>query len=185
MIRIGQHADNLRALQRPFRDAFALTKKLGIEYLETGIYYGEYFVTALDFEPSINLADNPLVYRKMAEEAGITFTQMDCASPMFELVGTTRGLYYTTQAMRFGKELGAVSVATTDRGTAFEGYTEEYAWDYGVKNYTELLKWAESYKMGVNIETHGVYTQNTEFFLKFMKHFESEYLGIFDVRIYI
>jgi len=178
MISVGQHADNFRATAGTFFDAFELSKKLKMDHIEAGTYTGSYFITDLGFEPSINLSDNPLLYRKMADEAGIRFSALDAAAPMFELAGTTRGIYYVTQAMRFGKELGADSILTTDRPAQADFYTREYAWDYGVRNYTELLKWAESYKMSIIIETHGVYTQDADFFMKFMKHFDSEWLGI-------
>jgi len=150
----------------------------GLEHIEVGSYYGMYFVAALGFEPSLNLWDDPLEYKKKADKIGVRFSQVDAASPMFEMNGSMHGLIYTTQAIRYASDLGAKFVDTTDRGAPADFYTKDYAWDYGTKNYGELLKWAENYKIGVNIETHGVYTQDPEFMLKFMKYFESEWLGI-------
>jgi len=150
----------------------------GLEHIEVGSYYGMYFVAALGFEPSLNLWDDPLEYKKKADKIGVRFSQVDAASPMFEMNGSMHGLIYTTQAIRYASDLGAKFVDTTDRGAPADFYTRDYAWDYGVRNYTELLKWAENYKIGVNIETHGVYTQDPEFMIKFMKYFESEWIGI-------
>jgi len=135
-------------------------------------------VAALGYEPSLNLWDDPLEYKKKADKIGVRFSSVDSASPMFEMAGSMHGLLYTTQAIRYASDLGAKRVVTTDRGAPADFYTEGYAWDYGIRNYTELLKWAENYKIGINVETHGVYTQNPEFMIKFMKYFESEYLGI-------
>ena len=177
-IHLGQHADNNRPVCKPFEDSLAQAAKLKLEHIEVGTYYGMYFVAALGYEPSLNLWDDPIEYRKKADAVGIRFSQVDSASPMFEMNGSMHGLLYTTQAIRYAKDLGAKSVDTTDRGTTADFYTEQYAWDYGVRNYAELLKWAKNYKIVVNIETHGVYTQKPEFLLKFMKHFESEWLGI-------
>ena len=178
MICIGQHADNNRAVFGTFEQSLEQARKLGMEHIEIGTYIGEYFITALGFEPSVNLLDDPVIYRKMADAAGIRFSQVDAASPMFEMVGSTRGIYYTTQAIRFAQELGAKSVDTTDRAAEADFYTRDYAWDFGIKNYTELLKWAENHKMVINVETHGVFTQDPEFMIKFMKYFDSEWLGI-------
>ena len=178
MICLGQHADNSRATCAPFEEALAQCEMFGLEHIEVGSYYGMYFVAALGFEPSLNLWDDPLEYKKKADKIGVRFSQVDAASPMFEMAGSMHGLIYTTQAIRYASDLGAKFVDTTDRGAPADFYTKDYAWDFGVKNYTELLKWAANYKIGVNIETHGVYTQDPEFMIKFMKYFESEWIGI-------
>ena len=178
MIIVGQHADNSRGVGQPFEAALAQCEMFNLEHIEVGTYYGMYFVAALGFEPSLNLWDDPLEYRKKADKIGVRFSQVDVASPMFEMAGSMHGLIYATQGIRFASDLGAKFIDTTDRGAPADYYTEEYAWDYGVRNYSELLKWAENYKIGVNIETHGVFTQSPEFMLKFMKYFDSEYLGI-------
>ena len=178
MIILGQHADNSRGVGGTFEDALAQCEMFYLEHIEIGTTLGLYFVAALGYEPSINMMDDPLEYRKKADKIGVRFSQVDAASPMFEMAGSMQGLTYTTQGVRFASDLGAKFVDTTDRGAPADFYTRDYAWDYGVRNYTELLKWAENYKIGINIETHGVYTQDPEFMLKFMSHFESEWLGI-------
>ncbi|MCL2111237.1 MAG: sugar phosphate isomerase/epimerase [Clostridiales bacterium] len=178
MIVLGQHADNCRGVGQPFEASLAQCTMFNLEHIEVGTYYGMYFVAALGYEPSLNLLDDPLEYRKKADKIGVRFSQVDAASPMFEMNGSMQGLMYATQAMRYASDLGAKSIVVTDRGAPADFYTEQYAWDYGVRNHAELLKWAENYKIKVNIETHGVYTQDAEFMLKFLGHFESEWLGM-------
>ena len=178
MIILGQHADNNRGVGSTFEASLAQCEMFGLEHIEIGTTMGLYFVAALGYEPSVNMYDDPLEYKKKADKIGVRFSQVDAASPMFEFAGATQGMLYTTQGIRFASDLGAKSIDTTDRGAPADFYTRDYAWDHGVRNYTELLKWAENYKIVVNIETHGVYTQDAEFMLKFMSHFESEYLGI-------
>ena len=56
--------------------------------------------------------------------------------------------------------------------------TKDEAFKIAVKNYTEILKWAEDYKIIINVEPHGALTTDVEFMLKFLSHFESEYLGL-------
>ena len=178
MIVLGQHADNSRGVGGTFEDALRQCGMFGLEHIEAGTYLGMYFVAALGYEPSLNLWDDPLEYRKKADAIGVRFSQVDAASPMFEMNGSMHGLLYATQAIRYASDLGAKSVVVTDRGAPADFYTEQYAWDYGVRNHAELLKWAENYKIAINVETHGVYTQDPEFMLKFLGHFESEWLGM-------
>ena len=178
MIVLGQHADNSRGVGRTFEDALAQCEMFRLEHIEVGTYIGMYFVAALGYEPSLNLWDDPLEYRKKADKIGVRYSQVDAASPFFEMNGATQGFLYATQAIRFARDLGAKSVVVTDRGAPADFYTEQYAWDHGIRNFTELLKWAENYKIKVNVETHGVFTQDSNFMLKFMKYFDSEWLGI-------
>ncbi len=178
MIHLGQHADNGRGICVNFDFTLKQAAENNLEHIEIGTSSGMYFVQALGYDPSVSLLEDPIAYRKKAEHYGIRFSSVDAASPMFELNGTMYGLQYTTQAIRFADHLGAHSVDTTDRAAAEEGYTREVAWDYGIRNYTELLKWAENYKVRVMVETHGVFTQDADFMQRFMRHFESEYLCI-------
>jgi sugar phosphate isomerase/epimerase len=123
------------------------------------------------------LWDNPIQIRKFTESKGMPVSQIDSASPMMGNMGTMRGVFYTQQAIRFASDLGAKKVDTTDSAIIEDGMTKDEAFKIAVKNYTELLKWAEDYKIIVNVETHGALTNDVEFMLKFFSHFESEYLG--------
>ena len=178
MIILGQHADNNRTISKSFEQSVDLGQKLGLEHIETGVTYGIYYVSTLGYEPSLSMWDNPYYYRRYAEERGMVFSQLDAAYPMFEYMGAAQGYLYMTQAIRFAADLGAKYVDSTDRGVPHPDYPEKVAFDWAVKNFTELLKWAEDFKVGINIETHGVYTQNPEFMLKLFEYFESEYLGM-------
>jgi sugar phosphate isomerase/epimerase len=122
--------------------------------------------------------DNPIYYKKYAEERGMEFSQLDAAYPMFEYMGAAQGYLYMTQAIRYASDIGAKYVDSTDRAVPRAEFPEDVAFDYAVKNYSQILKWCEDFKIGVNLETHGVYTQNPEFMLRLMKHFESEYIGM-------
>jgi len=178
MIILGQHADNNRTISKSFEESVDLGQKLKLEHIETGVTYGIYYVSTLGYEPSLSMWDNPIYYRRYAEERGMVFSQLDAAYPMFEYMGAAQGYLYMTQAIRYASDLGAKFVDSTDRGVPKEEFPEDVAFDYAVKNYREILKWCEDFKIGVNLETHGVYTQNPDFMLKLMKYFESEYLGM-------
>jgi len=178
MIILGQHADNNRTISKSFEQSVDLGQKLKLEHMETGVTYGIYYVSTLGYEPSISMWDNPCYYRKYVEDRGMVFSQLDAAYPMFEYAGAAQGYLYMTQAIRFASDLGAKSIDSTDRGLPDPEYPEKRAFEYAVRNYRELLKWAEDFKVIINIETHGVYTQNPEFMLKLFEYFESEWLGM-------
>ncbi len=178
MIRLGMHTDNLRVLSGSFEAGVELGAKNKLEHIEFGVIYGIYFVQALGYEPSVSLWDNPIQIRKFTESKGMPVSQIDSASPMMGNMGTMRGVFYTQQAIRFASDLGAKKVDTTDSAIIEDGMTKDEAFKIAVKNYSELLKWAEDFKIIVNVETHGALTNDVEFMLKLFSHFESEYLGL-------
>lgn len=177
MIRLGMHADNLRVLSGSFKAGVEMGAKYKLEHLEFGVIYGIYFVQTLGYEPSVSMWENPLEIRKFVESKGMTISQIDSASPMMSTAGSNHGVFYTQQAIRFASHLGAKKVDTTDSAIIEDNMTKEEAFSVAVKNYTQLLKWAEDFKIIVNIETHGALTNDAEFMLKLLSHFESEYLG--------
>ena len=177
MIRLGMHTDNLRTLSDSFEAGVELGAKNKLEHIEFGVIYGIYFIQVLGYEPSVSLWDNPIQIRKFTESKGMPVSQIDSASPMMGNMGTMRGVFYTQQAIRFARDLGAKKVDTTDSAIIEDGMTKDEAFKIAVKNYTELLKWAEDFKIIVNVETHGALTNDVEFMLKLFSHFESEYLG--------
>ena len=178
MIRLGMHTDNLRVLSGSFEAAVELGEKNKLEHIEFGVLYGIYFVQALGYEPSVSIWENPMRVRKFCESKGMPVSQIDAASPMMGNMGTMHGVFYTEQAIRFASDLGAKKVVTTDSAIVEDGMTKDEAFKIAVKNYTELLKWAEDFKVIVNIETHGALTNDLEFMLKLFSYFESEYLGL-------
>jgi len=178
MIKLGMHTDNLRVLSGSFKAAVELGAKNKLEHVEFGVLYGIYFVQALGYEPSVSLWENPIQIRKFVESKGMPVSQIDSASPMMGNMGTMHGVFYTQQAISFASHLGAKKVDTTDSAIVEDGMTKDEAFKIAVKNYTELLKWAEDFKIIINVEPHGALTHDVEFMHKLFSHFESEYLGL-------
>jgi inosose dehydratase len=112
----------------------------------------------------------------LTESKGLRFSQLDAAFPLMDYVGAIYGVRYTQQGIRFASELGCTKVDTTDSAQLAKDLTRDEAFKIAVRNYTEVLKWAEDYKIIVNIEPHGVLTNDVEFMYKLLSHFESEYL---------
>jgi sugar phosphate isomerase/epimerase len=177
MIRLGMHTDNLRVLSGSFKAGVEMGAKYKLEHLEFGVIYGIYFIQSLGFEPSVSMWENPIKIRKYVESKGMDISQIDAAFPIMSTAGSNYGVFYTQQAIRFANHLGCKKVDTTDSANIEDNMTKDEAFKVAVKNYTELLKWAEDFKIIVNIETHGALTNDPEFMLKLLSHFESEYLG--------
>ena len=177
MIKLGMHADNLRVLSGSFKAGVEMGAKYKLEHIEFGVIYGIYFIQALGYEPSVSMWENPIEVRRYVESKGMPVSQIDSAYPIMSTAGTVHGVFYTQQAIRFASHLGAKKVDTTDSAIVEDDMTKDEAFKIAVKNYTELLKWAKDFKVIVNIETHGALTNDSEFMLKLLSHFESEYLG--------
>jgi sugar phosphate isomerase/epimerase len=67
-------------------------------------------------------------------------------------------------------------VDTVDGAFEIEGYTRDEVFKITCENYRQCLSWAEDYKVILNVEPHGPYTNDGEFMLNLFSHFESEYL---------
>ena len=103
-------------------------------------------------------------------------SQIDAAYPMMGPDGSTFGVQYVQQAIRFGAELGSPIVDTTDGPKKIEGYSDEEIFRITCENYRQLLPWAEDYNVIINVEPHGPYTTNGDFMERLLKHFDSEHI---------
>lgn len=175
MMRLGMHADNWRALSGSFMAAIDSAVKHKLDHIEFGVLDGQYFVQAMGYEPSISLKDNPLRIRKICEDRNLKISQIDGAYPLMGFDGAVFGVQYVQQAIRFASDLGCPKVDTTDSGVLYDIPRDE-VFKQAVRNYQECLKWAEDYKIIINIEPHGPYTGDVEFMHKLYNHFESKYL---------
>lgn len=176
MISLGMHADNWRASSGSFETACNTAQKYELEHVEFGIIDGQYFIQAMGYEPSVSLKQNPISIRRFCEERGLRISQIDASYPMMSIAGTTYAIPYVQQSIRFAKELGCPKVDTTDSGNVVSDLSKEEVFKITVQNYKECLKWAEDYKIIINVETHGPYTNDAEFMERLFKYFESEYL---------
>jgi sugar phosphate isomerase/epimerase len=176
-IRLGMHADNWRTRSGSFNDAVESAVKHDLGYLEAGIVDGQFFVTALGYEPSLSLKDNPVPIRRLLEEKGLKLSMVDASYPMFGPQGSFFGVQYACQTIRYAKELGCPKVDSVDSGNAPDMPIDEI-FRITVMNYEEILKWAEDYGIIICIEPHGPYTGNIEFMQRLLSHFESERLRV-------
>ena len=176
MIRLGMHTDNWRTLSGSFETGCESAEKYGLDFVECGIIHGQYFIQAMGYEPSLNLSQNPIAIRRYCDAKGLDISQIDGSYPMMGVDGSTYGVQYVQQSIRFAKDLGCPKVDTTDSGNISQELSKDEVLKITIRNYAECLKWAEDYDIIINIEPHGPYTGDEEFMTKLFEHFESEHL---------
>jgi sugar phosphate isomerase/epimerase len=140
------------------------------------VIHGQYFVNGLCYDPAVSLQSNPRALRRLLDNRGLRVSQIDAAFPLMGPEGSTFGVQYIQQAIRFAAEVGCPIVDTTDGVTRTQGYTDEEVFRITCENYKQCLSWAEDYGIVLNIETHGPYTMNGDFLERLFTHFDSEHL---------
>ncbi|MCG9480018.1 MAG: sugar phosphate isomerase/epimerase [Actinomycetia bacterium] len=177
MISLGMHTDNWRSLSGSFADAVQSAAKYNLDHIEFGVIDGQYFINAMGYEPGVSLKSNPLAIRRMCESNNLRISQIDGSYPIMGYDGAVFGVQYVQQSIRFASDLGCPKVDTTDSGKEFDMPKDEVL-KQAIRNYSECLKWAEDYKIIINVEPHGPYTGDLDFMQKLLSHFESEYLRV-------
>jgi sugar phosphate isomerase/epimerase len=177
MIELGMHTDNWRTLCGNFRTAIESALKYGLKHIEFGVINGQYFVQGLGYDPAVSLQSNPRALRRFLDQNGLKVSQIDAAFPMMGPEGSSLGVPYVQQAIRFASEIGCPYVDTTDGAAKTPGFSDEEVFRLTCDNYRQCLSWAEDYGIGINVETHGPYTTSGDFLERLFKHFDSEYLG--------
>jgi sugar phosphate isomerase/epimerase len=176
MIQLGMHTDNWRTLSGSFRTAVESAVKYGLSHIEFGVIHGQYFVQGLGYEPSISLQSNPRALKRYLDQSGLHVSQIDAAFPLMGPEGSSLGVPYVQQAIRFAAEIGCPFVDTTDGALKTPGLSDDDVFRITCDNYRQCLSWAEDYGVGINVETHGPYTTNGDFLERLFRHFDSPYL---------
>ncbi len=177
MIHLGLHTDNWRCLSGSFETACEAAVKHGLKHVEFAVIDGQYFVNAMGYDPSVSLLSNGVALRRYLDKMGLGVSQIDSAFPLMGPQGSTFGVRYVQQGIRFAKEIGCPMVDTTDGAFEIEGLSREEVFRITCDNYREVLCWAEDYQIVINIEPHGPYTNDGDFMERLFSHFDSEYLG--------
>ena len=176
MIELGMHTDNWRTLSGNFKAAVDSAVKYGLSHVEFGVIHGQYFVNGLGYDPAVSLQSNPRALRRYLDQKGLRVSQIDGAFPLMGPDGSTFGVQYVQQSIRFAAEVGCPIVDTTDGAFKTEGYSDEEVFRITCENYKQCLSWAEDFNVALNIETHGPYTTNGDFLERLFTHFDSEHL---------
>jgi len=151
---------------------------VGLNHVEFAVIHGQNFIQALGYDPGISLQSSPRALRRFCEDKGLIVSQIDGAYPMMGPNGSAYGVQYVQQAIRFAAELGCPMVDTVDGAFETPGMTRKEVFRVTCDNYAQVLPWAEDYKVIVNVEPHGPYTNDLDFMQKLFKHFDSEWLRL-------
>lgn len=176
MIELGMHTDNWRVLSGNFKQAAETAVKYGVEHLEFAAIHGQYFIQAMGYEPGVSLQSNPRALKRYCDEKGLKISQIDGSYPFMGPDGSAYGVQYVQQSIRFAAELDCPMVDTVDGAAEIEGFTRDEIFRITCDNYRQVLSWAEDYRIIINVEPHGPYTNDGEFMLRLFKHFDSEWL---------
>lgn len=176
MIRLGLHTDNWRPLSTGFEAACQKIAATGLKHLEFAVMDGQNFIAALGYDPGVSLESNPRALRRFLDQLGLEVSQIDGSYPMMGPAGSAYGVHYVTQSIRFAAELGCPMVDTVDGAFETPGLTRKEVFRVTCDNYRQCLAWAEDYRVIINVEPHGPYTNDLEFMQQLFKTFESEWL---------
>lgn len=178
MIQLGVHTDNWRTLSGSFEKACEVTVACGLKHIEFAVIDGQYFINAMGYDPSVSLETNPRALRRYLDRMGLGVSQIDSAFPLMGPKGSSHGIRYVQQGIRFAAEIDCPMVDTTDGAFEIEGLSREEVFRITCDNYRQILPWAEDYGITINVEPHGPYTTDVEFMTRLFEHFDSEYLGL-------
>ncbi len=176
MIQLGLHTDNWRPLSVGFEGACNKIAATGLKHIEFCAVHGQNFIAALGYDPGVSLQSNPRALRRFLDQLGLRVSQIDGSYPMMGPNGSAYGVQYVTQSIRFAAELGCPMVDTVDGAFETPGMTRKEVFRVTCDNYRQCLAWAEDYKVVINVEPHGPYTNDLDFMQRLFKEFESEYL---------
>ena len=178
MIHLGLHTDNWRPLSRSFEFAIEQIAAAGLKHVEFAAIHGQNFIQALGYDPGVSLQSNGRALRRLLESKGLEVSQIDGAYPMMGPNGSTYGVQYVQQAIRFAAELGCPMVDTVDGAFETPGLTVEEVFRVTCDNYRQCLSWAEDYGVIINVEPHGPYTNNLDFMKRLFEYFNSPWLRL-------
>lgn len=176
MIQLGLHTDNWRPLSQSFETAVDKIAATGLKHLEFAVIHGQNFIQALGYDPGVSLQANPRALRRYLEQKGLAVSQIDGSYPMMGPNGSSFGVQYVQQSIRFAAELGCPMVDTVDGAFETPGMTKREVFRVTCDNYRQCLSWAEDYDVVINVEPHGPYTNDIDFMLRLFAEFESEHL---------
>jgi sugar phosphate isomerase/epimerase len=143
-----------------------------VKYIECGTIGGVSWIHGLGYQPHVALWEDPVSLRLMMDKYGIQFSQLDAAFPLSIPEGSTLGVEYVLNSMRWAKLVGCPCIDTTDDRDRPEGMTDLEVLGHMRRIYQQIVPIAELYGITINVEPHGFYTTKPEFM--------SEILGFCD-----
>ena len=176
MIEIGFHTDAFNSSYWSFEKCLEWAQNNDVHYIECGTIDGVSWLHGLGYQPHVSLTEDPYKLREKMESYGVKFSQLDAAFPVSLPEGTSLGLIYILNSIRWAKLAGCSHIDTTDHMFKPEGLTDEQALEMMKGIYSDVIEVAQRYEMIINIEPHGYYTTKPEFMEKMLNFVDSPYL---------
>jgi len=176
MFEIGFHTDAFNASYWNFEQALQWAQKNDVHWIECGMIDGVSWIHGLGYQPHLASWEDPITWRKKAEDYGVKFSQIDAAFPMSLPEGSSLGVQYIINTIRWAYLAGCKHVDTTDDRFAPKGLTDAEALDMMKRSYEQVVEVAQHYDIIINIEPHGYYTTKPEFMEKMLNFVDSPYL---------
>jgi sugar phosphate isomerase/epimerase len=176
MIRIGFHTDAFNSAYWSFEKALQWAQENDVHYIECGAIDGVSWIHGLGYQPHIALWEDPLALRRKMDDYGVKFSQIDAAFPLSLPTGSSLGLTYVINTIRWAYLVGCDHIDTTDAMYKPEGMTDDEVMEMMKHTYGEILEVAARYDMIIDIEPHGYYTTKPEFMARMLEFFDTPYL---------
>jgi sugar phosphate isomerase/epimerase len=149
-----------------------------LQHIEFAVIHGQYFINAMGYDPSVSLQSNPRALRRYLDEKGLKVSQIDGSYPFMGPDGSSYGVAYVQQSIRFAAEIDCPMVDTVDGAFEIKGLSRDEVFRITCDNYRQCLSWAEDYGIIINIEPHGPYTTDADFMERLFEYFDSQYLRL-------
>lgn len=178
MLEIGFHTDAFNSSYWNFEQALQWAERNDVHWIECGMIDGVSWIHGLGYQPHVASWEDPMLWREKAKKYGVKFSQIDAAFPMSLPEGSSLGVQYIINTIRWAHIAGCDFVDTTDDRFAPKGLTDAQAMDMMKWSYAQVVEVAERYGIVVNIEPHGYYTTKPEFMEKMLAFVDSPYLRL-------
>lgn len=178
MVQIGYHTDAFNSSNWSFAQCIEWAQQHGLERIECGSIDGAAYIQALDYYPHVSLLEDPVIWRKRLDDAGVTLSQLDAAYPLSRPDGLTIGVAYVHNAIRWANLAGCPCIDTTDYRTKPDDMSDKEGLQILKQAYGEILKVAEAHKIIINVEPHGYFTTNPDLMAEILGFYDSPYFGM-------
>ncbi len=177
-IQLGMHTDNWRVLSGSFDAAVDSAIENKLNFIEFGVTDGQNFIQGLGYDPSQVMDIDEMKFKRSLDKHGIRVSQIDCGYPLTGPKGAVYGVSYVWRGIRMAHLLGCPYVDSTDGANKPEGWDDKLTIAQWKLNIRLVLERAESYRVGINLEPHGPFTNNLDLMVSILKEFDSPWLGV-------
>ncbi len=176
MIEIGFHTDAFNSAYWSFEQCLQWAQRNDVHWIECGTIDGVSWIHGLGYQPHVALHEDPLELAEKMAGYGVRFSQLDAAFPLSLPTGSSLGLTYILNSMRWAHLVGCSHLDTTDHMHKPAGMSDDQALEMMKRTYGIVLEQAARYGMTINIEPHGYYTTKPDYMERMLAFVDSPLL---------